>query len=112
MEQHPDPDAQPVYHDGRAETAAEGRAARDPLADWPKGDDVPQPFALYPEEDAPLDGILDPDDVVAWGLEFADEAVVYLRDPWTGRRTHGRFGSAERARTFFSRWGALRLVRP
>lgn len=67
---------------------------------------APRRFALCAEE---------PDEdgrpeVVGWGLEFDDTAIVYLRDPTGERSTHGVFESADRARALFSLVAALEIV--
>ncbi len=86
---------------------------------WPEGEpappsrtdslplnaEAPRRFALCAEEPEG-DGW----QVVGWGLEFDDEAVVYLRDPAGERSTHGIFASADRACALFSRIAPLRTV--
>jgi hypothetical protein len=67
---------------------------------------APRRFALCAEE---------PDEdgwheVVGWGLEFEDDAVVYLRGPAGERSAHGVFGSADRARAHFSRVAPVHVV--
>jgi hypothetical protein len=75
----------------------------DPL---PLADETPRRFALCAEE---------PDndgwhEVVAWGLEFEEDAMVYLRDAGSGRSSQGIFASADRACAVFGRIAPLRVV--
>lgn len=94
MDEHPHTDTLPVYQEDE-EFASE---------------EAPRRFALCVFDEGEENDPLDLDDVIAWGLEFGDTTLVTLRHPVTGRRDYGLFNSAERARAFYSRFGALRLV--
>lgn len=82
--------ADPAEHDGHDGTVAPDTA-------------TPGTVILEPGE-------LELEEVVGWGLEFNDVAVVCLRGPEPEDRAYGRFRSAERARALYSRFGTLRLV--
>ncbi|MGH3327117.1 MAG: hypothetical protein ACRDPT_04840 [Streptomycetales bacterium] len=109
MEHRPRTDALPVYHDGRPPQARDPEAAR-------LSRDRPRWFAIWIDESdleeiepGGLDAI-DPADVLAWGIEFADEALVYRHHPATGHRSYGVFGSAERAADFYGRHDPVRVI--
>lgn len=73
----------------------------------------PRPFVLArPLEPGDEDEVVYPDDVVTWGLAFADHAMTYFRDPVTHHCDQGRFDSADRARRRYSQGGStlVRLV--
>ncbi|MGH3318995.1 MAG: hypothetical protein ACRDN9_02245 [Streptosporangiaceae bacterium] len=107
MNENPSPDYVPVYHGDRLN-------GHHPPASAPAGPPRLFVLAFPPLDDAPPEGgaqaTLDLEDVVAWGLEFADEALVYLRYPDDGRRAFGVFGSARRALAVYGRLDDLRLV--
>jgi len=52
--------------------------------------------------------------VIGWGIEITDpddrEAVVFFRDPQTGRRSYGVHDSAEAALRCWTRVGPMALV--
>ncbi len=48
--------------------------------------------------------------VIAWGLEYLGETLVYLRDPTNGQRSLGLFATAADACAYYSTFGALRLT--
>lgn len=106
-------DLSPVYHDPEPETPLHCHLGDDDTAAAPSA--PPRLIALClacPDdtEDVAGDTLFDPDEVIAWGIAYADEAIVHMRDPETGRRDFGVFRSAEQARAFYSRFGPLRLV--
>jgi len=71
---------------------------------------VPVQFLLIEPVD-PVDGA--PEfPAVGWGLEYADEALVYFRHPQREIREVGIFRTVEDAWTFYLQWGELELVRP
>jgi len=73
----------------------------------------PRPFVLARSlQPGDKDEAIYPDDVVTWGLAFADHAMTYFRDPVTHHCDQGRFDSADRARRRYSRGEAapVRLV--
>ncbi|MFV2020775.1 hypothetical protein [Micromonospora sp. LOL_023] len=70
----------------------------------------PEQFLLIEPVD-PADGA--PEfPAVGWGLEYADEALVYFRHPQREIREVGVFRTVEDAWDFYLQWGELELVRP
>lgn len=134
MRHNPCPDLAPAYHKpevsdepntaqthtGQAEIdkAAAGDEAADLTSDLRRKywvDEPPRLFVLVDaiDDEPGADSArpeLDPDDGVAWGMEFPHEAVAYLRNPYTGQRTFSVHRSAKGAHEFYQRWGTLRLV--
>ncbi|MGH3345325.1 MAG: hypothetical protein ACRDPK_21160 [Carbonactinosporaceae bacterium] len=109
MEHQPQPDAPPVYHGDRPCRDRDPEAAR-------RSRERPRWFAIWVDESDLVEiepgglDALDPTDVMAWGIEFADEALVYRRDPATGHRTYGVFDSAVRAADFYGRHDPVRVI--
>ncbi|MFV2127860.1 hypothetical protein ACFHWS_25550 [Micromonospora sp. LOL_013] len=71
---------------------------------------VPAQFLLIEPVD-PADGA-PKFPAIGWGLEYADEALVYFRHPQREIREVGVFRTVEDAWDFYLQWGELELIRP
>ncbi|MFV2097771.1 hypothetical protein ACFHW1_20195 [Micromonospora sp. LOL_014] len=93
-----------------AERTATVILSEDNLEEVMNGTSPPTQFLLIEPVD-PVDGA--PEfPAVGWGLEYADEALVYFRHPQREIREVGIFRTVEDAWTFYLQWGELELIRP